>query len=188
MGVRLEGELGRKPGETIGWMEGRRYLERDEAARIPHLEQAPSFVCRGLLRSLPYPPDVVIMFLEPEQATVALEGAGMGGVRPFGVPLTGRPACSVIPFIMQGKENAALSFGCTGFRTCVDISKGKFLLAISGSWLHEFSSRMQAAAHASSAVLTEDIERRGNSTKGSEFHPSETIFPSATTADGLDER
>lgn len=160
MGVRPEGELGRKLGETIGWMEGEGYLEKDEAARIPHLEQAPSFVCYGPLGSLPYPPDVVIMFLEPEQAMVALEGAGMGGAHPFAVPLTGRPACSVIPFIMQGKENAALSLGCTGFRTYVDISKGKVLLAIRGSWLHEFSTRMQVASHANSAVLTEDIERK----------------------------
>lgn len=160
MGLTPKGALKEKLSNTIGWMEDEGYLAKGEASSIPRLAEAPAFVCYGPLGSVKYRPDVVIMFLEPQAAMLALESAGQGGAHPFHVPVTGRPACSIIPHILNGGEDIAISFGCAGFRTYVDKAAGKVLLAVRGEGLERFSSNLRRTLKANEAVSQENEERK----------------------------
>lgn len=160
MGVKPEGELKERLFGTIGKMEEDGYLAKGEASSIPHLKVPPRFVCYGPLGSLPFRPDVVVMFVGPDTAMLGLEGASFGQAHPFPVPVTGRPACSIIPYILQGDQPVAVSFGCTGFRTYVDNAKGKVLMAVRGDSIEEFSNSIVKIASANKLVSEENIERR----------------------------
>lgn len=160
MGVQPEGELKERLFGTIGKMEDEGYLAKGEANSIPHLKAAPPFVCYGPLGSLPFRPDVVVMFVAPDAAMLGLEGASFGKAHPFPVPVTGRPACSIIPYILQEVQPVAVSFGCTGFRTYVDNAKGKVLMAVRGDSIEEFSNSIVKIASANRLVSEENIERR----------------------------
>lgn len=160
LGTKPEGELGSRLIETVGWMEKEGYLEVGEAFSLPRFETAPRFVCYGPLGSMRYKPDAVVMFVEPSAAMLCLESAEKGGAHPFHVPVTGRPACSIIPHILNNKEEVGISFGCSGFRTYVDNAKGKVLFAVRGDGLHDFADRLSRIARANRLVEIRNLERK----------------------------
>ncbi len=160
MGVQPDGELKERLFGTVGQMESEGYLAPGEAMSIPRLKNPPAFVCYGPLGTLPYRPDVVVMFVTPSSAMIALETASEGKAHPLDMPVTGRPACSIIPYVINGNAPVALSFGCTGFRTYVDLSEGKVMLAVRGDKLEEFAQRMKKIVSANLAVRLENTRRR----------------------------
>lgn len=166
MGVAPEGELKDRLFGTVGWMEGEGYLAQGEAMSIPRRGSAAKFVCYGPLGSLPLRPDVVVMFTDPSAAMVALEGASYGKAHPFSVPVTGRPACAIIPYLMNGSDKVAMSMGCTGFRTYVDLAKGKILFAIRGDGLEEYANTLRKVVAANRSVLEEDANRKSRFESG----------------------
>ncbi|MBX8636570.1 MAG: DUF169 domain-containing protein [Thermoplasmata archaeon] len=165
LGIRPSGELGSRLSETLGWMEEKGYLGKGEAAKIPHNSSAPEFVYYGPLGKRDIDPTAVVMFCRPSGAMIALEAASLYGAHPFNVPLTGRPACSVIPFVLSGRAPVAVSMGCSGFRTYVDAAAGNMLIAVRGDIIAEFASSVAKVAAVNVEVCELDAERKKEFTK-----------------------
>lgn len=165
MGAPAEGELGQRLMATVGMMEGLGYLGKGEAFGIPHNPKAPKFVHYGPLADAPSVPTVVILFANPANAMVAMEAASPGKGAPFDVPVSGRPACSVVPTVLHGKSPVAMSLGCAGFRQFTEVGKDKVLIAVRGDQLGAFAEAVHKLRSANQAVDSE-MARRKSPTKG----------------------
>ena len=104
-------------------------------------------------------PPVVLLFANSRQSLAITEAVQQ--VDPGVPPALGRPACAVIPQVVNtGKP--ALSLGCCGARAYLDGLTDDFALwALPGVRIEEYASRIAALANANS-ILTRfhQIRRR----------------------------
>ena len=160
LGITPSGELLKRLTGTLGWMEEKGYLGMGEAEKIPHGSRAPPFIYYGPLGIRNIPPTAVAILCSPQSAMVALEAASIHRTHPFEIPVTGRPACSVIPFVLSGKAKVAMSLGCAGFRTFVDAAADKVVIVVRGDALHEFAAAVRQIAGINGEVHRLDLEKR----------------------------
>jgi uncharacterized protein (DUF169 family) len=160
LGMPLDGKLGTRLNETLGWMQGEGYLAKGEEGGIPHLGSAPKFVAYGPLRDMTLPPSVVVFFARPSSAMIVAEASSPGAAHPFGLTMSGRPAYAVIPTVLTGKAPVAMSLGCSGFRAYVEPGNDKLLIAVRGDHLPEFASAVHALTVANSKVTQEMVRRK----------------------------
>jgi uncharacterized protein (DUF169 family) len=152
LGVPPEGELGQRLTDTLGRMQETGYLRPQEPSRIPHLSEPPRYVYYGPLGERPIPPTVAVLFVRPASAMLVAEAASPTGAHPFQVPLLGRPACAVVPYVLTHPEPVALSLACTGFRTYAQPGEDKLLVAIRGPALPEFARAVHHIREANEEV------------------------------------
>lgn len=165
MGVPPEGDVGKRLMETVGMMEKIDYLGKGEAFGIPHSPKAPKFVHYGPLSEATRTPTVAVLFATPANAMVALEAASKGKAQPFDVPVTGRPACAVVPVVLSGKSPVAMSMGCAGFRQFTEVGKDKVLIAVRGDHLESFANDVHKLKDANKMVDAE-MARRKTASRG----------------------
>ena len=92
------------------------------------------------LAQTPLPPDVVLLFTDAQQSLVVTEAAQR--VQPEIPPAMGRPACAVIPHVVNTGQ-AALSLGCCGARAYLDsLSDGVALWAFPGAKIGEYAEQI----------------------------------------------
>jgi uncharacterized protein (DUF169 family) len=166
MGVPPEGDVGHRLMETIGMFEKIEYVGKGEAFGIPHNAQAPKFVHYGPLAEATRTPTVAVIFASPANAMVALEAASQGKAHPFDVPVTGRPACSVVPTVLSGKSPVAMSLGCAGFRQFTEVGKDKVLIAVRGDHLEQFAHELHKLREANQMVDREMARRKSAAPRG----------------------
>lgn len=135
------------------------YVRTEDVPMIPVLASRPKFVTYGPLSQTPLDPDVVLLFIRPDQTLILSEASQQleGGLP----PAMGRPACAVIP---QAKNTArsALSLGCCGARAYLDVlSETVAIYAVPGLAIAAFAERISALSKAN-AILTafHEIRRR----------------------------
>ncbi len=167
MGMPPEGKVGERLQETIGMFEKIEYVGKGEAAVIPHNPTAPKFVQYGPLAEASSPPTVALIFTNPANAMVALEAASRGKAHPFDVPVTGRPACSVVPVVLSGKAPVAMTLGCAGFRQYTEVGKDKVMIAVRGDHLEKFASDVHKIREANGMVDGEMARRKAAWSAGS---------------------
>jgi uncharacterized protein (DUF169 family) len=127
------------------------YVREQDIPLIPVLNNRPQSVIYGPLSQVPMAPDVVLLFVNADQALILSEASQQldGGLP----PAMGRPACAVVPQAMNSNQTA-LSLGCCGARAYLDIlTPGVAVYAIPGVKLEAFTERVAALAKAN-AVLT----------------------------------
>ena len=127
------------------------YLRPDQIPSIPVLATRPKHIVYAPLAASPLPPDVVLLFVEADQALVLSEAsqAVENGVP----PAMGRPACGVVPAV-KNNGRAALSLGCCGARAYLDRLKPTLSLwALPGARLAEYADRVSELSQANE-VLT----------------------------------
>jgi uncharacterized protein (DUF169 family) len=127
------------------------YVREEDVAAIPVLTARPKYVVYGPLAEIPTTPDVVLLFVEPDQTLILSEASQQleGGLP----PAMGRPACAVIPQT-SNTGRSALSLGCCGARAYLDIlTPGVALYAIPGATLEAFAERVEALSKAN-GILT----------------------------------
>src|SRR5262245_31261838 len=127
------------------------YVRSEDVSQIPVMNRRPKFVVYGPLSESPSTPDVVLLFVQAHQTLVLSEAAQQidGGA----TPALGRPACAIVPQAAN-TGRAALSLGCCGARTYLDVLSDEVaVFAIPGSKLDEFTARIEALAKAN-AILT----------------------------------
>ena len=108
-------------------------------------------VVYGPLSSIPVAPDVVLLFVQADQALILTEASQQleNGLP----PALGRPACGIVAHAFNSGRTA-LSLGCCGARAYLDVlTPDVALYAIPGSKLEAFTERVAALAKAN-AVLT----------------------------------
>lgn len=144
------------------------YVREQDIPLIPVLQNRPRAVIYGPLSQVPLPPDVVLLFVNADQALILSEASQQleGGVP----PAMGRPACAVVPQALNTNQTA-LSLGCCGARAYLDIlTPGVAVYAIPGQKLEAFTERVAALAKANAVLSTFHALRRKAVEAGG--HPS----------------
>ena len=144
------------------------YVRPDEVAGIPVLKEETKYVTYAPLGATPVPPSTVLIFANSRQSLAITEAVQQ--VDPSAPPALGRPACAVIPHVVNtGKP--ALSLGCCGARAYLNVMTDEFALwALPGSRIAEYAEGIKRLAQANQ-VLTQfhklrrsDVEAGGSPT------------------------
>jgi uncharacterized protein (DUF169 family) len=138
-------------------MSGLGYVRDDEVATIPVLDRRVTHAVYGPLADFPVDPEVVLLFAHAAQGLVLSEAvARVDGGHP---PAMGRPACAVVPQVVNGGR-AAMSLGCCGARAYLDaLPDGFALWALPGGKIAEYAREVEVLAHAN-RTLTSFHDRR----------------------------
>jgi uncharacterized protein (DUF169 family) len=133
---------------------------------IPVLAQRHRHIVYAPLAATPLPPDAVLLFVGAAQTLVLVEAAeGVDGGRP---PAMGRPACALIPQVVNQRA-AALSLGCCGARAYLDmLADDVAIFALPGARLAECATRIVELAKANSVLAAFHRLRRRDVEAGRE--------------------
>jgi uncharacterized protein (DUF169 family) len=103
------------------------------------------------------PPAVVLLFVNANQTLVLSEATQQ--VENQNPPAMGRPACAIVPQVMNSGR-AALSLGCCGARAYLDVlTDDVAVFAIPGLKLEAYARRIEALAKAN-GILSKFHELR----------------------------
>lgn len=126
------------------------YVREEDLASIPVLRPQFKYVVYSPLAETPLPPDVVMLFVNANQSLILTEATQQ--VENQIAPAMGRPACAVVPQVMN-TGRAALSLGCCGARAYLDVlTDGVALFAIPGAKLAAYTQRIEALARANTVL------------------------------------
>ena len=126
------------------------YVREEDLASIPVLQSRSQFVVYAPLAETPLPPDVVILFVNANQTLILSEATQQ--VESQTPPAMGRPACAIVPQVMN-TGRAALSLGCCGARAYLDhLTDDVAVFAIPGAKLDSYAQRIQTLAKANSVL------------------------------------
>jgi uncharacterized protein (DUF169 family) len=135
------------------------YVRPEDLSLIPVLQSQPGYVVYAPLAEAPLPPDVVLLFVNANQTLILSEATLQ--VENQNPPAMGRPACAIVPQVMNSGR-AALSLGCCGARAYLDVlTDNVAVFALPGVKLEAYARRIEALAKAN-AVLSKfhQIRRR----------------------------
>jgi uncharacterized protein (DUF169 family) len=135
------------------------YVTQRDLPLIPVLRSRPTHIIYAPLAETPLPPDVVLLFTDASQSLILTEATQQ--VENQNAPAMGRPACAVIPQVMN-TNRAALSLGCCGARAYLDVlTENVALFAIPGANLSAYTERIAALAEANQVLARfHSIRRR----------------------------
>jgi uncharacterized protein (DUF169 family) len=127
------------------------YVRPQDAGLIPVLKTQSKFVVYAPLAQAPLDADVVLLFVNASQTLVLTEATQQ--VEAEHAPAMGRPACAVVPQVMNSGR-AALSLGCCGARAYLDVlTDAVAIFAIPGAKLAAYVERIEELSRAN-ALLT----------------------------------
>lgn len=158
---RLSGAPASQSGELMASLEamtGLDYVREDEVAAIPVMPRESKYAVYGPLAGFPVAPEVVLLFAHAGQGLVLGEAiARVDGGLPAAM---GRPACAVVPQVLnQGR--AAMSLGCCGARAYLDaMSEGVALWALPGDRLDRYCEQIRVFARANETLSVFHLRRR----------------------------
>jgi uncharacterized protein (DUF169 family) len=139
------------------------YVRPQDVALIPVLEATPRYVVYAPLAAAPLPPDLVILFVNAGQTLILSEATQQ--VENQNAPAMGRPACAVVPQVVNSGR-AALSLGCCGARAYLDnLTDSVAIFGIPGARLEDYVRRIEALAKAN-GILSKFHELRRNEIAG----------------------
>ncbi len=126
------------------------YVTQQDLALIPALKSRPGYVVYAPLAESALPPDVVLLFVNANQTLILSEATQQ--VENQNAPAMGRPACAVVPQVMN-TGRAALSLGCCGARAYLDVlTDDVAVFAIPGEKLEAYTRRIEALAKANGVL------------------------------------
>lgn len=127
------------------------YVRPEDLNLIPVLKEQRRYILYSPLAETPLPPDVVLLFVKANQTLILSEATQQ--LENQNPPAMGRPACAVVPQVMN-TGRAALSLGCCGARAYLDIlTDSVAIFAIPGPKLAAYVQRIEALSNANS-ILT----------------------------------
>ena len=128
------------------------YVRPEDVAGIPVLQEEGHYVTYAPLASTPLPPSTVLLLANARQSLAITEAVQQ--VEPSVPPALGRPACAVIPHVVNTGQ-PALSLGCCGARAYLDVMTDDVALwALPGNRIAEFAERIAVLAQANQ-ILTQ---------------------------------
>lgn len=134
------------------------YVRAEDIPAIPVLAQRPQHVVYAPLAQSPAPPDVVLLFVRPDQILILSEASQSleGGF----APAMGRPACAVVPQVAN-TGRSALSLGCCGARAYLDaLTDDVAVYALPGARIEEYAARIGELAQANAVLASFHALRR----------------------------
>jgi uncharacterized protein (DUF169 family) len=122
------------------------YVREEDLPLIPVLSLQPEYVIYAPLAETPLPPDVVVLFVNANQTLILSEATQQ--IESQTAPAMGRPACAVVPQVMN-TSRGALSLGCCGARAYLDgLTDDVAIFAIPGAKLRAYTERIEALSTA----------------------------------------
>src|SRR6185295_13336667 len=103
--------------DVLQAMSGLDYVRADEVAAIAVVERKVKHVVYGPLAEFSSAPEVAMLFAHAQQALIISEAVSR--VDEGIPPAMGRPACAVVPQVIN-QSRAAMSLGCCGARAYLD--------------------------------------------------------------------
>jgi uncharacterized protein (DUF169 family) len=144
--------------QALEAMSGLDYVREEEVAAIPVVQPEVKQVIYGPLADFPLDPEVVLLFAHARQGLILSEAAGR--VDKGVPPAMGRPACAVIPQVLN-QGNAALSLGCCGARAYLDaLSDSVSMWAFPGTKLDQYCEQIAVLARANKTLTAFHTRRR----------------------------
>jgi uncharacterized protein (DUF169 family) len=132
--------------DTLKVMENLDYVRPEDVDRIPVLHRESRYVIYGPLSAAVEPPDAVIVFAQSRQGLIITEAVQQ--VEEGLPPALGRPACALIPQVLQSGR-AGMSLGCCGARAYLDaLTDDIALWALPGSQIDRYCERIAVLAAA----------------------------------------
>ena len=126
------------------------YLRPEQIPSIPVLATRPKHVVYAPLADSPLAPDVILLFVEADQALILSEAAQ--AVESGMAPAMGRPTCGAVPAV-KNTGRAVLSLGCCGARAYVDaLAPNVALWALPGPRLAEYVDRILELSRANEVL------------------------------------
>jgi len=126
------------------------YVRPEDLALIPVLQSRSKHVLYSPLAATPLPPDVVLLFADAAQTLVLSEATQQ--VEGGNAPAMGRPACAVVPQVMN-TGRAAMSLGCCGARAYLSLLTDSIsLFAFPGAHIEAYAERIVALASANAVM------------------------------------
>ncbi len=136
--------------EALKVMDDLDYVREEEVAQIPVLQRPTKYVIYAPLADAPLPPDVVMLFVHSGQGLIITEAVHR--VDAGTPPAMGRPACAVVPQVVNTQQ-AALSLGCCGARAYLDsLSDDIALWAFPGEKIESYAEQIASLAEANSTL------------------------------------
>lgn len=128
------------------------YVRPEDLQQIPVLQSQPKYVIYAPLAQAKSAPDIVMLLVQSNQALILSEATQQ--VENQVAPAMGRPACAVVPQVMN-TGRAALSLGCCGARAYLDVLRDDVaIFAIPGAKLAAYAERIETLSKAN-AVLSQ---------------------------------
>ena len=152
---------------------GLEYVRSEDIAQIPVLKTSAKYVVYAPLAEMPVPPDAVLVFCDAGRSLLMSEAVQQ--VEAGAAPAMGRPACAVIPQVVNSSR-AALSLGCCGARAYLDTMTGDIALwALPGPQLAQYVGRLTALAQANKVLSIFHQLRKQDVASGSEPTYAESL-------------
>jgi uncharacterized protein (DUF169 family) len=144
--------------ETLKAMSDLDYVRPEEVVGIPMIKQEVTYIIYGPLAEFPIFPQVVILFAHARQSLILSEAAARvdSGIP----PAMGRPACAVVPQVLN-RDSAAMSLGCCGARAYIDsLSDDLAMWALPGGKLEQYYAEIAVLARANNTLTSFHSRRR----------------------------
>lgn len=143
---------------SLAAMIGLDYVREAEVAAIPVMQKPSRHVVYGPLADFPLAADCVLLFANAQQGLILSEA--LARVDEASAPAMGRPACAVIPQVINS-DRAAVSLGCCGARAYLGaLSDNVALWALPGSKLADYCQQIETLGKAN-GILAQFHQRRG---------------------------
>lgn len=135
------------------------YVRQEDLPGIPVLQSRAEYVVYGPLGEMHLAPDVVLVFVNAAQTLILSEAVQQ--VEHANAPAMGRPACAVIPQVINSGR-AAFSLGCCGARAYLNVlTDDVALFAIPGANIQAYLERIAALTRANATLSTfHELRRR----------------------------
>ena len=101
-------------------------FEKEALANLPHIHFKPTQIVYAPLSKMIDEPDVVMLFVLPNQAQLLFEAAQKAGVHTV---FRGMPTCAIIPTAMQ-TQSAVFGLGCTPSRLRAGYGSDEIIVAL----------------------------------------------------------
>lgn len=126
------------------------YVRPQDLPLIPVLQSQPRHVLYSPLADVPITPGVVLLFADAAQTLILSEATQQ--VEGGNAPAMGRPACAVVPQVMNTGK-AAMSLGCCGARAYLGLLTDSIsIFAFPGARIDEYAARIVALASANEVL------------------------------------
>lgn len=127
------------------------YVRNEDLPLIPVLQRQPKYVVYSPLAQAALQPDVVLLFVNASQTLILSEATQQ--VENQIPPAMGRPACAVMPQVMN-TGRAALSLGCCGARAYLDVLTNDIaMFGIPGPKIEAYTQRIETLTSANATLL-----------------------------------
>jgi len=145
-------------GEVLKTMASLTYVRDEDVARIPVMRNASSVVTYGPAESMALEPAVVLLLANGAAGLLIAEALEqVDGEAPRAL---GRPACALVPAVLNGGVGAA-SLGCCGARVYVDSLTDEIAIwGLPGDKLGAYAERIVALANANQELTGYHEARR----------------------------